>query len=119
MSLENLDERGPIKTKQIVAICAEASLNSWRWVLSRKFCFWYKDCGSAGSYAKGGKTEHFVGAGIGKTVLVIELINNVVKPVVGTSRACWCWWQDAEDNDLFHEMIESGDINLKKFLPPR
>ena len=35
-------------------------------------------------YAKGGKIEHFVGAGIGKTVLIIELINNVVKPVVGT-----------------------------------
>ena len=35
-------------------------------------------------YVKGGKVEHFAGAGIGKTVLIIELINNVVKPVVGT-----------------------------------
>ncbi|EOA93573.1 ATP synthase subunit beta, mitochondrial, partial [Anas platyrhynchos] len=54
-------------------------------------------------YAKGGKIGLFGGAGVGKTVLIMELINNVAKAHGGTR----------EGNDLYHEMIESGVINLK------
>jgi F-type H+-transporting ATPase subunit beta len=64
-------------------------------------------------YAKGGKVGLFGGAGVGKTVLIMELINNVAKAHGGFSVFAGVGERTREGNDLYHEMIESGVINLE------
>ena len=64
-------------------------------------------------YAKGGKIGLFGGAGVGKTVLIMELINNVAKAHGGYSVFAGVGERTREGNDLYHEMIESGVISLK------
>ena len=59
-------------------------------------------------YAKGGKVGLFGGAGVGKTVLIQELINNVAKAHGGYSVFAGVGERTREGNDLYHEMIESG-----------
>merc|ERR1711988_414455 len=61
-------------------------------------------------YAKGGKIGLFGGAGVGKTVLIMELINNIAKGHGGFSVFAGVGERTREGNDLFHEMIESGVI---------
>ncbi len=62
-------------------------------------------------YAKGGKIGLFGGAGVGKTVLIMELINNVAKAHGGISVFTGVGERTREGNDLYNEMIESGVIN--------
>ena len=62
-------------------------------------------------YAKGGKIGLFGGAGVGKTVLIMELINNIAKVHSGYSVFAGVGERTREGNDLYHEMIESGVIN--------
>jgi F0F1-type ATP synthase beta subunit len=69
-------------------------------------------------YAKGGKIGLFGGAGVGKTVLIMELINNVAKAHGGFSVFAGVGERTREGNDLYHEMIESGVINVKPNEPP-
>merc|ERR1711945_40647 len=64
-------------------------------------------------YAKGGKIGLFGGAGVGKTVLIMELINNVAKAHGGYSVFAGVGERTREGNDLYHEMIEGGVISLK------
>ena len=64
-------------------------------------------------YPKGGKIGLFGGAGVGKTVLIQELINNVAKGHGGYSVFAGVGERTREGNDLYHEMIESGVIDLK------
>lgn len=64
-------------------------------------------------YPKGGKIGLFGGAGVGKTVLIQELINNIAKGHGGYSVFAGVGERTREGNDLYHEMIESGVINLK------
>jgi len=64
-------------------------------------------------YAKGGKIGLFGGAGVGKTVLIMELINNIAKGHGGFSVFAGVGERTREGNDLFHEMIESGVIIQK------
>merc|ERR1712115_218367 len=64
-------------------------------------------------YAKGGKIGLFGGAGVGKTVLIMELINNVAKVHGGFSVFAGVGERTREGNDLYHEMIEGGVISLK------
>ncbi|WP_146821508.1 F0F1 ATP synthase subunit beta [Candidatus Deianiraea vastatrix] len=64
-------------------------------------------------YIKGGKIGLFGGAGVGKTVLITELINNVAKAHGGVSVFAGVGERTREGNDLYHEMIESGVINDK------
>ena len=64
-------------------------------------------------YAKGGKIGLFGGAGVGKTVLIMELINNIAKAHGGYSVFAGVGERTREGNDLYHEMIESGIIDLK------
>src|SRR5215472_467667 len=59
-------------------------------------------------YAKGGKIGLFGGAGVGKTVIIMELINNVAKAHGGYSVFAGVGERTREGNDLYHEMIESG-----------
>jgi F-type H+-transporting ATPase subunit beta len=63
-------------------------------------------------YAKGGKIGLFGGAGVGKTVLIMELINNVAKAHGGFSVFAGVGERTREGNDLYHEMIESGVIDV-------
>ena len=64
-------------------------------------------------YAKGGKIGLFGGAGVGKTVLIMELINNVAKAHGGYSVFAGVGERTREGNDLYYEMIESGVIKLE------
>ena len=64
-------------------------------------------------YAKGGKIGLFGGAGVGKTVLIMELINNIAKAHGGYSVFSGVGERTREGNDLYHEMIESGVIDLE------
>lgn len=65
-------------------------------------------------YVKGGKIGLFGGAGVGKTVLIMELINNIAKAYDGYSVFTGVGERTREGNDLYHEMLESGVINLDK-----
>lgn len=64
-------------------------------------------------YLKGGKVGLFGGAGVGKTVIIMELINNIAKTYGGYSVFTGVGERTREGNDLFHEMVESGVIDLK------
>jgi F-type H+-transporting ATPase subunit beta len=63
-------------------------------------------------YARGGKIGLFGGAGVGKTVIIMELINNIAKAHGGYSVFAGVGERTREGNDLYHEMIESGVIKL-------
>eukprot|EP00178_Gracilaria_changii_P005810 TRINITY_DN1986_c0_g1_i1.p1 TRINITY_DN1986_c0_g1~~TRINITY_DN1986_c0_g1_i1.p1 ORF type:complete len:100 (-),score=8.27 TRINITY_DN1986_c0_g1_i1:705-1004(-) len=63
-------------------------------------------------YARGGKIGLFGGAGVGKTVVIQELINNVAKAHGGYSVFAGVGERTREGNDLYHEMIESGVIKI-------
>ena len=65
-----------------------------------------------GPYAKGGKIGLFGGAGVGKTVLIMELINNVAKKHGGYSVFAGVGERTREGNDLYHEMIHGGVIKI-------
>jgi F0F1-type ATP synthase beta subunit len=65
-----------------------------------------------GPYAKGGKIGLFGGAGVGKTVLIMELINNVAKKHGGFSVFAGVGERTREGNDLYYEMIDSGVIKI-------
>ena len=65
-------------------------------------------------YSKGGKIGLFGGAGVGKTVLIMELINNIAKVHSGFSVFAGVGERTREGNDLYHEMIDSGVINPEK-----
>ncbi|CAK6509203.1 F0F1 ATP synthase subunit beta [Rickettsia helvetica] len=65
-------------------------------------------------YTKGGKIGLFGGAGVGKTVLIMELINNVAKAHGGYTVFAGVGERTREGNDLYHEMIDSGVIDLEK-----
>src|SRR5262249_50188973 len=65
-------------------------------------------------FAKGGKIGLFGGAGVGKTVNMLELINNIAKAHSGLSVFAGVGERTREGNDFYHEMIESGVVNLEK-----
>ena len=64
-------------------------------------------------YSRGGKIGLFGGAGVGKTVIIMELINNIAKAHGGYSVFAGVGERTREGNDLYHEMIESGVIDLE------
>merc|ERR1712028_139453 len=64
-------------------------------------------------YQKGGKIGLFGGAGVGKTVFIMELINNIAKAHGGFSVFAGVGERTREGNDLYHEMQETGVINLE------
>ncbi len=65
-------------------------------------------------YSKGGKVGLFGGAGVGKTVIIMELINNIAKQHGGLSVFAGVGERTREGNDLYHEMVESGVINKER-----
>ncbi|XP_059583287.1 ATP synthase subunit beta, mitochondrial [Alligator mississippiensis] len=108
---EPIDERGPIATKQFAAIHAEAPEFQ---DMSVEQETGIKVVDLLAPYAKGGKIGLFGGAGIGKTVLIMKLTNNVAKAHGGYSIFAGVGERTREGNDLYNEMIESGVINLKE-----
>merc|ERR1739836_199404 len=108
-----IDERGPTPTDKRQAIHAEAPEFSEMSVEQEILVTGIKVVDLLAPYAKGGKIGLFGGAGVGKTVLIMELINNVAKAHGGYSVFAGVGERTREGNDLYHEMIEGGVISLK------
>merc|ERR1711885_26968 len=109
---EPIDERGPIQTDKFAAIHADApefvEMNVSQDILATGI----KVVDLLAPYAKGGKIGLFGGAGVGKTVLIMELINNVAKAHGGYSVFAGVGERTREGNDLYYEMIDSGVIRV-------
>merc|ERR1711950_15267 len=110
---EPIDERGPIDTQKRQAIHAEAPEFDEMSVEQEILVTGIKVVDLLAPYAKGGKIGLFGGAGVGKTVLIMELINNVAKAHGGYSVFAGVGERTREGNDLYHEMIEGGVIELE------
>merc|ERR1712080_368373 len=110
---EPIDERGPVNSVASQSIHAEAPDFA---DMSAEHVFLVtgiKVVDLLAPYCKGGKIGLFGGAGVGKTVLIMELINNVAKAHGGFSVFAGVGERTREGNDLYHEMIEGGVISLK------
>ena len=105
---EPIDRLGPVKTKERRPIHAPAPKFDTLSVQTELFETGIKVVDLLAPYAKGGKTGLFGGAGVGKTVIIMELINNVAKQHGGYSVFCGVGERTREGNDLWLEMKESG-----------
>jgi len=110
---EPIDERGPIETKTKFPIHTEAPEFVEMSVNQEILETGIKVVDLLAPYAKGGKIGLFGGAGVGKTVLIMELINNVAKAHGGYSVFAGVGERTREGNDLYHEFMETGVINLE------
>ncbi len=108
-----IDERGPINTKQTAPIHAQAPEFIDQSTETEILSTGIKVVDLICPYAKGGKIGLFGGAGVGKTVIIMELINNIAKGHGGYSVFAGVGERTREGNDLYHEMIESGVIDLE------
>lgn len=109
---EPIDERGEIPAKLYAPIHAPAPEFTDQSTEAEILVTGIKVIDLLAPYAKGGKIGLFGGAGVGKTVTIMELINNVAKAHGGYSVFAGVGERTREGNDLYHEMIESGVINL-------
>jgi F-type H+-transporting ATPase subunit beta len=105
---EPVDEAGPVSTKARRAIHQPAPTFQDQSTEAQILVTGIKVVDLLAPYAKGGKIGLFGGAGVGKTVLIMELINNVAKTHGGYSVFAGVGERTREGNDLYHEMIESG-----------
>jgi F-type H+/Na+-transporting ATPase subunit beta len=109
---EPIDEAGPVKFEYTRPIHAEAPAYTEQSTEAQILVTGIKVVDLLAPYAKGGKIGLFGGAGVGKTVLIQELINNVAKAHGGYSVFAGVGERTREGNDLYHEFIESG-VNKK------
>ncbi|HEY7610162.1 MAG TPA: F0F1 ATP synthase subunit beta [Alphaproteobacteria bacterium] len=109
---EPVDERGPVKAKKTSAIHKPAPIMTDQSTAEEMLVTGIKVIDLLAPYAKGGKIGLFGGAGVGKTVIIMELINNIAKTHGGYSVFAGVGERTREGNDLYHEMIESGVIKL-------
>jgi F-type H+-transporting ATPase subunit beta len=107
---EPIDERGPIGHTDTAPIHAEAPLFVDQSTETSILVTGIKVIDLLAPYAKGGKIGLFGGAGVGKTVLIQELINNIAKGHGGTSVFAGVGERTREGNDLYHEFLEAGVI---------
>ena len=107
---EPVDEKGPVETKERRAIHQPAPEFSEQATESEILVTGIKVVDLLAPYTKGGKIGLFGGAGVGKTVLIMELINNIAKVHSGVSVFAGVGERTREGNDLYHEMIEGGVI---------
>jgi len=105
---EPIDEAGPVKTKERRGIHQDAPAFVEQATEAQVLVTGIKVVDLIAPYARGGKIGLFGGAGVGKTVLIQELINNVAKAHGGYSVFAGVGERTREGNDLYHEMIESG-----------
>jgi len=107
---EPIDEMGPVNADITMPIHAEAPLFVDQSTESAILVTGIKVIDLIAPYAKGGKIGLFGGAGVGKTVLIQELINNIAKGHGGTSVFAGVGERTREGNDLYHEFLEAGVI---------
>jgi F-type H+-transporting ATPase subunit beta len=107
---EPIDERGPIGAEQTSPIHAKAPEFVDQATDSSILVTGIKVIDLLAPYAKGGKIGLFGGAGVGKTVLIQELINNIAKGHGGTSVFAGVGERTREGNDLYHEFLDAGVI---------
>ncbi|MDR1334429.1 MAG: F0F1 ATP synthase subunit beta, partial [Holosporaceae bacterium] len=110
---EPVDERGPLQSEMLLPIHRSAPLFVEQATEAEVLVTGIKVVDLLAPYAKGGKVGLFGGAGVGKTVLIEELINNIAKAHGGFSVFAGVGERTREGNDLYHEMIESGVIDVK------
>ena len=108
---EPVDEQGPVEASETRAIHQPAPEFAEQSTESEVLVTGIKVIDLLAPYAKGGKIGLFGGAGVGKTVLIMELINNIAKVHSGFSVFAGVGERTREGNDLYHEMIESNVIN--------
>jgi F-type H+-transporting ATPase subunit beta len=108
---EPVDERGPVNAKMTSPIHREAPSFTDQSTDTEILVTGIKVIDLIAPYTKGGKIGLFGGAGVGKTVLIMELINNVAKGHGGYSVFAGVGERTREGNDLYHEMMDSGVIN--------
>ena len=107
---EPIDEKGKVKTKERWPIHRQAPSFTEQSTETEILVTGIKVVDLLAPYAKGGKVGLFGGAGVGKTVIIMELINNIAKAHGGFSVFAGVGERTREGNDLYHEMIESGVI---------
>jgi F-type H+-transporting ATPase subunit beta len=105
-----VDEKGPVASKERRSIHGEAPSFADQSTATEILVTGIKVIDLLAPYTKGGKIGLFGGAGVGKTVLIMELINNIAKVHSGVSVFAGVGERTREGNDLYHEMIESGVI---------
>jgi len=103
-----VDEAGPVPHKETRAIHQNAPAYTDQSTEAAILVTGIKVVDLLAPYAKGGKIGLFGGAGVGKTVIIMELINNIAKAHGGYSVFAGVGERTREGNDLYHEMIESG-----------
>ncbi|MDD2876094.1 MAG: F0F1 ATP synthase subunit beta [Acidiphilium sp.] len=109
---EPIDERGPIGAKSSAPIHRDAPSFEDQATSSEILVTGIKVIDLLAPYLKGGKIGLFGGAGVGKTVLIQELINNIAKGHGGVSVFAGVGERTREGNDLYHEMIDAGVIKI-------
>ena len=107
---DTIDEKGPCETGKRMPIHRQAPTFEEQDTTSQIFETGIKVVDLIAPYTRGGKVGLFGGAGVGKTVLIQELINNIAKEHGGISVFAGVGERTREGNDLYHEMIESGVI---------
>ena len=110
---EAIDEKGIVKTKEKWPIHRSAPKFTDQATETEQLVTGIKVIDLLAPYAKGGKIGLFGGAGVGKTVTIMELINNIAKAHGGFSVFAGVGERTREGNDLYHEMIESGVIKTE------
>ncbi len=109
---EPIDERGPVPATARSPIHREAPSFEDQATSAEILVTGIKVVDLLAPYLKGGKIGLFGGAGVGKTVLIQELINNIAKAHGGVSVFAGVGERTREGNDLYHEMIDAGVIKL-------
>ena len=110
---EPVDERGPVNAKMSKPIHREAPLFTEQSTETEILVTGIKVVDLLAPYSKGGKIGLFGGAGVGKTVIIMELINNIAKGHGGYSVFAGVGERTREGNDLYHEMIDSKVIDFE------
>jgi F-type H+-transporting ATPase subunit beta len=111
---EPIDDRGPITATSYMPIHREAPSFEEQSASAEILVTGIKVIDLLAPYQKGGKTGLFGGAGVGKTVLIQELINNIAKGHGGVSVFAGVGERTREGNDLYYEMIDAGVIKLNE-----
>ena len=107
---EPIDQKGKVSTKESWSIHRSAPKFTEQSTETEILVTGIKVVDLLAPYAKGGKIGLFGGAGVGKTVIIMELINNIAKAHGGFSVFAGVGERTREGNDLYHEMIDSGVI---------
>merc|ERR1712217_720618 len=110
---EPIDEQGPMECKKMYAIHRPAPAFTEMSTTAQQLLTGIKVVDLLAPYAKGGKIGLFGGAGVGKTVVIMELIHNIALKHGGYSVFAGVGERTREGNDLYHEMQESGVIQLE------